>query len=453
MEWRIKQYYDPRVLIEVSDVLQSEFSDCVVCLTGAQLCMLRNLCQYLERRVTFVSEYREKDYLAPTEAEWNDIQYIVADLEDTLMDCEQFTAKLEEILEAALTAAKGSGKGYTSDVISPIYDDLEDDGVIEWANPDGTPIPAVDDRCALAQLVYAWNYEFLTEVLQPIQEALHEILLFAALAAIVTWIGGPILLLPGAVLYHIIQAALDAWVEGMLQNVLNALMANKYALVCTMFNTWVDGGNYQDAAIATGYVINDVEAWSETDKSFFWLTFTPIIMKLMQTAWTEQTPWALANVTAGYCDECEYGGGPTSWYRVHAPPCPGPCTLGAHWSCSPEGYWRTRIQFGGVSYLESPVRIVAAGTVDVHIVFDIYSFTSGGWFVGTAHFQKSTDLLEWTEVGNVNIYPGQQEEWVWHDHNLGEKTFTETNYVRLLIGSQEYQYIWKYYRTIGWYTE
>ena len=304
-EWRRKTYYKPRVLIETQRILDPQFSDCVVCLTGPQLEMMRNLTQYLHRRSTFAEGYETDYYLAPTEADWDDIQAIVASLEDTLMDCEAFTAKLESILDAALCACSGVDGGYTTPVTGPVYQDLEGDGIVEWAPEDPTPTPAEAAACALAQLVYAWNYEILTETLQPIQEAGHEVLLFLVIEAFAGMIGGPPGLIAGGALFYVIQALLDAWVEGELANVTNALIANKDELICEMYLAFVDGGDYGDAAAAARAHIATVSAWSTIDKALFNLTFSPLAMKICQAAITASSDWADANVVEAYCVDCD----------------------------------------------------------------------------------------------------------------------------------------------------
>jgi len=46
---------------------------------------MRNLVQYANRQSTYVAEYEGGTYLTPDDADWDDIQAIVADLEETLM--------------------------------------------------------------------------------------------------------------------------------------------------------------------------------------------------------------------------------------------------------------------------------------------------------------------------------------------------------------------------------
>ena len=104
--WRRKTYYTPRVLITTDDVLDCPFPDTLLCLTGAELQLLRNMTQYLHRRSTFASEYHDGYYLAPSNEEWNVLDRIVAELEDKLMGCEELTQLLEDIKAAAECACE-----------------------------------------------------------------------------------------------------------------------------------------------------------------------------------------------------------------------------------------------------------------------------------------------------------------------------------------------------------
>ena len=82
---RRRKYQYGRILIETTRVLDPQFDDAVVYLTGAQIEMLRNVSQYLNRLDTYVTEYNPGYYLAPTVADYDDILEIVADLEEALM--------------------------------------------------------------------------------------------------------------------------------------------------------------------------------------------------------------------------------------------------------------------------------------------------------------------------------------------------------------------------------
>jgi len=255
--WRIKRYYGPRVLIDLAQLETSPFQALVLCLSGPERSIVQNLMQYAHRRSTFVSEYHDDYYLAPSEEEWDDIDALVAQLEDKLMNCEEFTQMLEDILTAAECACEAASAGYTEPYLVNYYRDLVDDGTVVYELPDGTPTVVEDDRCAVAQLVWAYQYEFLVETLQPLQEFLHTVLLAAVLGLIGTAIGGPIVGLSAASVSAFITALLKMGVDSDLENVENELLSLKEALVCAMYEEWVDGGTYADAAAAAA----DVSPW------------------------------------------------------------------------------------------------------------------------------------------------------------------------------------------------
>lgn len=82
---RRTRYDNKRVMIETQRVLDSQFDDAVLCITGGQLELLRNLMMYLRRESTFVSEYHASDYFTPTVGEWDNLLAVVANLEEKLM--------------------------------------------------------------------------------------------------------------------------------------------------------------------------------------------------------------------------------------------------------------------------------------------------------------------------------------------------------------------------------
>lgn len=82
---RRKWYVRDRVLIETARILDPQFDDAIVALSGAQLELLRNLMVYVNRESTFATAYYDRYYLAPTTGEWDSLQSIVADLEEKLM--------------------------------------------------------------------------------------------------------------------------------------------------------------------------------------------------------------------------------------------------------------------------------------------------------------------------------------------------------------------------------
>lgn len=105
---RRRKYRYDRVLIETDRVLNPQFDDAVVYLTGAQIEMLRNVSQYLNRLDTYVTEYNPGYYIAPTAVDYDAILEIVADLEETLMGNPNTIWGYKEPLRFAATWANAS---------------------------------------------------------------------------------------------------------------------------------------------------------------------------------------------------------------------------------------------------------------------------------------------------------------------------------------------------------
>lgn len=82
-----RAYYEGRILIEASRILDSPFADSLVCLSGAEQELLRNLTMYLHRRASFVDTYYDGYYSMPDDEDWDDVSAIVASLEEKLMGC------------------------------------------------------------------------------------------------------------------------------------------------------------------------------------------------------------------------------------------------------------------------------------------------------------------------------------------------------------------------------
>jgi len=113
---RRERYDTRRVLIETDRILNPQLAAGAIFLSAAQVELLRNVVQYLDRRSTFVDEYSLLSYLTPTVAEWDDVRSVVADLEEKLMGNENtiwgyndvYGEKLEELPLTAGVSTKYS---------------------------------------------------------------------------------------------------------------------------------------------------------------------------------------------------------------------------------------------------------------------------------------------------------------------------------------------------------
>lgn len=98
---RRRKYNERRVLIDSARVLDPQFDDSLICLSGAELELLRNVCLYLRRQDTFVATYFEQHYLTPDRDAWDALQAIVAGLEEKIMGCAELEGYLEDIRDSA----------------------------------------------------------------------------------------------------------------------------------------------------------------------------------------------------------------------------------------------------------------------------------------------------------------------------------------------------------------
>jgi hypothetical protein len=332
--WRVKTYYRPRVLIDTARVIDSDLGDELVCLTGPQLEMLRNLVSYLHRRSTFVSEYRENSYLAPTNAEWDAIQTEVAELEYTLMGCPEIVTQLQAIAAAVQCLCnKQSVVPTMSPIVTPMVEDYIEDGGLQYENPYPSETVIDDDRCAVAQLAWQQSWEMLTEYIQPTQDKTVDILLPAVMVVLAIWIGTPALGIPVGILLALLWNVIEVWVEGQLMNVANALFAAREDLVCAVYEGLAF--DFRTAEENAAEVIDALPGFSPIDKLVMRSFYAPWAFKLCAVGWENQTDWAVINVTPGYCLVCPDNPGIVS-FDVTWPPCEGPMFQDSGF-CAPNG--------------------------------------------------------------------------------------------------------------------
>lgn len=112
-ERRLSYQYQ-RVLLETTRVLSPQFDDTLICLTGAELELLRNVCTYFHLRSSFVSQYDETYYLCPDDDDWDDIQAIVADLEEKLMGCKIYRETWAEEKTGTATGGGNAVANFTT---------------------------------------------------------------------------------------------------------------------------------------------------------------------------------------------------------------------------------------------------------------------------------------------------------------------------------------------------
>ena len=347
-DWRRKSYYDPRVTIETDRVLTPQFADSVLCLTGAQLEMLRNLTAYLKRRSTFVSEYHDGYYLAPTNEQWDALQAIVADLEDTIMGCEEFTDLLTAVLACVCeTATQAEENNWIGPGTPPAIDSYLDTGGLQLEDNYGSTIPIDADRCAIAQLTY-WNaYDLMTEHTGPISLRLVDVVLPAAMAALALAIGTGGLGIPVGIIIVVLTLLIRVAVDGAQENLTNEYVAYQEELICALYDGLAT--DYRTAETNAVAVIAEMNI-GPTDKVLLHTMMAPWAMQLAKKAYDNETAWSLAHLVEDYCAVCAI----VDEMTYEFPPCPGEFT--GTYMC-----WEGRLSLNSSTICYSPVSMIETG--------------------------------------------------------------------------------------------
>lgn len=389
--WRRKTYYRHRVLISTERVLDPQSEDALLCITGAQLEMLRNLTQYLKRRSTFSQSETEAGYLAPDSDDWDDIQAIVADLEEKLMGCEELFQLFEDMLtQLQCICDKESLPSADLGSIDNIIEIGIEDGDLIENDPYGVNTEVEARRCAVAQLTYWQAWGWLTEVIQPGQENVSDVVFTIFLLVIKGMVGAGPLAIPAGFLLALVAILVAVWVDGSLEDVKNSVWANREELTCAVYQGL--SYDYTMAETRAGQVIDDIGGLSPIDIQVLKKMFSPWAMKLASQAYTAGTDWAVAQVNAGDCDDCDWV------YEViyTFPPCPGdwdggfPCWTG-RWPGLNANEAGTTDDFELPSILAN---------VDIEIETRFMSRFNSGFTVGYTPVQYQDVGLDWHNLGN-----------------------------------------------------
>ncbi len=382
--------------METARILDSPFESTLICLEGAELELLRNLCGYLHRRSSFVSEYQKGYYLAPSNVDWNKLEAITANLEEKLMGCQELTVLLEAILVQMTCVCEQTTASLTNDLavpdygpsLPPIIEDYITTGGLQ-ADDDYWDDTVIDvNRCPIAQLVYWQAWEFTTEIMQPVAKETIDILLPAAMVALAAMAGTIVLAIPVGILLALLWKLIEIDVAGSMADVRNAIWSYQHELICAVWGGL--GADYRAAEERATDVIEGMDGLTALDKLALRMMFSPWAIGLAEKAWTNQTAWALANVSAGVCDLC------TFWTRKtwNLPPCSGPWT--GTFTCTPQG--RLGIKSVTFAYSENFTIGSIATNVDVNMQCSWSSTHPSGWTVGTMWVQYQDVGLVWHDV-------------------------------------------------------
>lgn len=324
-EWRRKSFYKPRVLIDTERVLDPQFSDGLLCITGAQIEMLRNVTQYLKRRSSFASEYHEGYYLAPTEEQWDQLQAIVAELEETLMGCEEITTQLESIATQLACLCSAANRAQEEGAATQkLIEDYLTDGTLIPVDIYGGTTPAENERCALAQLVYWQAWWVVVNLIGPLDELIIDLLMPALIALLGTLAGAPIVGIPAALLIMAVRGLLEAKNLGVLPDILSTWEGAQEDIICAIYIGLESG--YRAAENAAMKVIVDLPVISLADKVALHCLVCPWAIMVAKEALDNATEFATDHVEVGYCADCDEVEG-SDWFALYVFPPLGDVTL------------------------------------------------------------------------------------------------------------------------------
>ncbi|GAG58104.1 unnamed protein product, partial [marine sediment metagenome] len=299
-EWRRKTYYEPRVLIDVERVLDPQAGDSMLCITGAQLEMLRNLTQYLHRRSSYADEYHTDYYLCADNDDWDDIQAIVADLEETLMGCEEITASLDDIASQLACLCSAANRALTDGrTLGPIVDGYLEDGTLIPYDTYGPTTAEEDERCALAQLVYWQAWQVVVNLIGPLDELAIDLLMPVLVGFIATLAGGPVVGIPAALLIMLVRGLVEEKVGGTLDDVLSTWEDAEEDVICAVYVGLATG--YREAERLAMEEINSLPVISAVAKIVLHCMVCPWAIMAAKEAYDNESDFAVENVTPGYC--------------------------------------------------------------------------------------------------------------------------------------------------------
>lgn len=388
--WRHKTYYKHRVLISTERVLDPQFDDGLICITGAELEMLRNLTQYLHRRSTFSEDETDVGYLSPSTEDWDTIQAIVANLEEKLMGCEELMAVFESMLtqlqcicSGATTSAQDAGS------VQPIIDVGLVDGVLIENDPYGPDTEIEARRCSIAQLAYWQAYGWLTEWIQPLQDNAMDAVVPIALGVIAVMVGVTPLAIPAGAIIALLSVLIDVWVDGSLVDVQNSVWAHRDELICAVFNGL--SYDYTMAEARAADVILGMDELSPMDRVVIRAMFAPWAFKLASLAKTQGTDWATSNEAAGACDDCTW-----VYEMLYTfPPSPGDWDGGFP---SYSGRWPGLNAAEEGTSVEFEIPSIVSN-IDIEITCKYMSRFGYGWTVGYTQLEYQDVGLDWHLIG------------------------------------------------------
>ena len=399
--WRKKSYYGPRVLIPVADLTDPPFQDILVCLTGAQLVMLRNLAQYLTYRSTWVSEYHEDYYLAPSSEEWDAIEAAVAELEYTLMGCQDIVTQLACICDALQTLKSDSSPpDIYIDEGQPPFDNYESTVVAD----EGDPPEGFEDWDEWHDYVCIGAQK----VLDDIRDAMENLDLATAAGGAVTFAAlqgiliGTTVLPPVQVVVLLVQVLLALGLALLQEEVRVWIDTHKAALVCEIYGS-------ATAAEARSRIASYVEGnWTAAagPQVFLYLVSKRVVSTIFDGTMPGYATWAGLYLST-YCDDC----GADPYYHEYD------FVVDTDWAVNPplSSYAYGKLYcYTNDGRAQSPQKD-ALPAASYNLTFNVYGQSNVTGITGQLNVQSSDNGVDWTTRKTINLNLANHPNFGWSE--------------------------------------
>jgi hypothetical protein len=290
----------------VREMLQTASLDDGTCvllaMTIDQVEILRVVARYASRRINWVDKDIDSHrYYLPDDADWDDIQALVDDMEHRLMD----TCSLQELIDAIeglCTCLPMAQRMLPGPLSSTALQDGLDDGSITYQEP-VPDLESDEDACASAQTLYYMVYEYISEIAIPVANWSFELVVPVALAYLAS-IGVVIKVLMWLGLtMEFVQETISAIFDVNGEATLNWLLAAKDELICAFYNYFKTGSAVDWAEVTS--LVNAGDA-PITVKPFLKTAYR-LLRKTAQLF--HGTAWALLRLQEGACDACDQPAG------------------------------------------------------------------------------------------------------------------------------------------------
>jgi len=263
---RVVKYFPTREILDYQAIFDRE--GCVLCvLPRPSISIIRTFLRYAHRSINYrYSSIDDKTYtaLSDDDAEFQAIDELLGETEGCLMsfcDLSDFIDVMEEIRDCVCAMSETSqnqdANTYLQNTDLLTFSETQDLESVELPSGD-------DDRCTLANTMFGYIYQQVSEVWLPLAEVTTTVLAFAiGITPTFIALSGGLGIAPA--LAAVLFSAAVAWLaEYATTNLTNWLLANRDAMVCEIYDELIE--SYQSVASALVEYINQDESLSTGDR-------------------------------------------------------------------------------------------------------------------------------------------------------------------------------------------